>query len=82
MAPTSRRDDPRRVALDRKDGYARASLVQPDWESSTGWLCPGCRRNTLVFFGYGPEFKQDRYVPGTDTRLCLDCARLRNGNLP
>jgi hypothetical protein len=65
--------DPRRDPYTRGDGYAEATAVHPDPDSETGWLCPGCGANTVVFYGQGPEFKNKRYRPGTDTRRCADC---------
>ncbi|HET6950019.1 MAG TPA: hypothetical protein VFI47_06580 [Acidimicrobiales bacterium] len=67
-------DDPRWIVYARDDGYAEASTVVPDPSWPTGWLCPGCECNTIVFYGLGPQFNPviHRYER-PDTRLCRSC---------
>jgi hypothetical protein len=64
--------DPRWQVYARRDGWGEATLVHPDPEQP-GWICPGCGETVTVFYGHGPEFRDGRYIPGTDTRLCAGC---------
>jgi len=74
QAVATRCGDPRWIAYTRDDGYAEASTVVPDPSRATGWLCPGCKCNTTVFYGLGPQFnKHTRRYERPDTRLCQSC---------
>lgn len=64
--------DPRWEVYHRQDGWPAATAVHPDPERP-GWICPGCGCTTTVFYGNGPAFENGRYLPGTDSRRCIDC---------